>query len=104
MSYIHKFKKPFEYEGETYDEMEFDFDALTGKDMLKIDSEMQMTTVNSTVPEFSQAYQAKLAARAAGIGSDVIEALPAHEFGVITRRARLFLLLGSAGAATSKGD
>ena len=31
--YIHKFKKPFEYEGKRYETLSFNFNRLVGRDM-----------------------------------------------------------------------
>lgn len=49
--YVHKFRKPFSYLGKTYENLAFDFESLTGKDMLSIGQELQMLRVNfSTTP------------------------------------------------------
>lgn len=40
--YTHTFKKPFEYAGETYTTLTFDFEKMTGRDMVSIETEMQM--------------------------------------------------------------
>lgn len=39
--YTHTFKKPFEYAGETYTTLTFDFEKMTGRDMVSIETEMQ---------------------------------------------------------------
>lgn len=90
--YTHKFKKPFEYENKTYTELEFDFESLTGRDMVSIETEMQMNNEYALAPEISRNFQAKLAAKAAGIGGDVMDAMPIKEFNRITNAARDFLL------------
>lgn len=93
-SYIHKFKKPFEYEGKAYTELEFDFNRLTGKDMIAIDKEMQANEEYVLAAELSKSFQCKMAAKAAKtkISSDVIEAMPLFDFNKITNAARAFLL------------
>ncbi|MBE6012083.1 MAG: phage tail assembly protein [Lachnospiraceae bacterium] len=93
-SYIHKFKKPFEYEGKIYTEIEFDFERLTGKDMIAIDREIQANNEYVLAAELSKSFQCKMAAKAAKtkIGSDVIEAMPLFDFNKITNAARAFLL------------
>lgn len=43
-------------------------------------------------PEVSRSFQAKMAAKAAGIGSDVLDAMPIKDFNRITNAARSFLI------------
>lgn len=90
--YTHKFKRPFEYSGATYTELTFNFERLTGRDMVAIETEMQMNNEYALSPEISRNFQSKLAARAAGIGSDVLDAMPLPDFNRITNAARDFLL------------
>lgn len=90
--YTHVFKKPFEYEGRTYEELTFDFGHLKGRDMVAIENEMQGASEYALAPEISTSFQSKMAARAAGIGSDVLEAMPLKDFNKITGAARRFLL------------
>lgn len=90
--YTHTFKKPFEYEGRTYEELTFDFGRLKGRDMVAIENEMQGMSEYALAPEISTSFQSKMAARAAGIGSDVLEAMPLKDFNKITGAARRFLL------------
>ena len=56
------------------------------------ETEMQMNNEYALSPEISRNFQSKLAARAAGIGSDVLDAMPLPEFNRITNAARDFLL------------
>ena len=90
--YTHKFKAPFEYEDMTYEELTFNFERLTGRDMVAIETEMQMNNEYALAPEISRNFQSKMAARAAGIGSDVLDAMPLPDFNRITNAARDFLL------------
>lgn len=90
--YTHKFMRPFEYSGTTYTELTFNFERLTGRDMVSIETEMQMNNEYALAPEISRNFQSKMAAKAAGIGSDVLEAMPLPEFNRITNAARDFLL------------
>lgn len=90
--YKHTFAKPFEYEGKTYQELTFDFGRLKGRDMVAIENEMQSMSEYALAPEISTSFQSKMAARAAGIGSDVLEAMPLKDFNKITGAARRFLL------------
>ena len=43
-------------------------------------------------PEISTAYMVKLAARAAGVGSDMVENLPVRDFIAVKNMARDFLI------------
>ena len=90
--YTHVFKKPFEYEGKTYTELTFNFERLSGRDMVSIETEMQMNNEYCLAPEVSRSFQAKMAAKAAGIGSDVLDAMPIKDFNRITNAARSFLI------------
>ena len=90
--YTHVFAKPFEYSGATYTELTFDFERLTGRDMVSIETEMQMNNEYALAPEISRNFQSKMAAKAAGIGSDVLDAMPIKDFNRITNAARDFLL------------
>lgn len=90
--YTHTLKKPFTYEGKTYEKMTFNFERLTGRDMVSIEAEMQAKNEFALAPEISRIFQAKMAAKATGIGDDVIKALPIKDFNKITNAARNFLI------------
>lgn len=91
-AYTHTFKKPFTYEDKTYEKVTFDFERLTGHDMVSIEAEMQANSEYALAPEISRSFQAKMAAKAAGIGSDTLEAMPIKDFNKITNAARDFLI------------
>jgi len=90
--YTHTFKKPFEYGGKIYTDLSFNFEHLTGRDMVSIETEMQMNNEYALAPEISRSFQAKMAARAAGIGGDVMDGMPLKDFNKITNAARDFLI------------
>lgn len=90
--YEHIFRRPFDYEGKTYKQLTFDFEHLTGHDIINTDAEMAANGRYALSPEISRDFQAKLSARAAGIESDAIEAMNAADFLKITNSARNFLL------------
>lgn len=93
--YVHKFKKPFEYEGKKFETLNFYFDKLTGKDMLSIEREMQSQNEYALAPEISRGFQCRMAAKAGNIGADAIESMPLADFNKITNACRDFLI--SAG-------
>jgi len=92
--YTHKFKKPFEYQGKTYNELTFDWGKLTGKDGLAIENELQQLGKPVIVPQFSGEYLVRLAARACTvpIGSDAFETMKLADYNKIRSAARSFLL------------
>ena len=73
--YTHTFKKPFEYAGETYTTMTFDFEKMTGRDMVSIETEMQMNNEYCLAPEVSRVFR-RNGGKGRGIGSDVLDAMP----------------------------
>lgn len=89
--YIHQFKKPFTYEGKTYETMTFDFNKLTGRDMINFNNEMTMNNEVMMAAEISVGFQSRMAAKASGIGLDVLERMQIKDFNNIIMRARLFL-------------
>ena len=90
--YTHKFRKPFEYENTKYTTMTFDFEKLTGRDMINIENEMQANNEYALDPLVSRNFQSKMASKAAGIGNDALEAMPLVEFNRITNATRSFLI------------
>lgn len=90
--YVHKFSKPFKYENKTFETLNFYFERLTGRDMIAIENEMQAMQEYALAPELSCNFQGKMAAKAAGIGSDILESMPINEFNKITNAARDFLI------------
>ena len=91
-TYIHTFKRPFEYEGNKYTSINFYFGKLTGREMLKIESEMQASNEYAIDPLLSRNFLSKMASKASGIPSDVLEAMPLQDFNKITNAARNFLI------------
>lgn len=92
LNYTHVFKKPFEFEGKIYDKLTFDFESLLGADMIAVENEMAAVGEYVLSPEISTSFMSKLAARAAGVGSDLIENLPICDFGKIKNKSRNFLV------------
>jgi len=90
--YVHNFKKPFKYEGNTYTSITFRFNELQGKDMIAIENEMTAQNEIVFAPEISASFLCRMAAKAGGIGSDVIEAMPIGDFSKIKNAARNFLI------------
>ena len=100
-AYTHIFRKPFSYEGRTYEELTFDWESLTGNDSLAIENEVVARGKTLVVPAYTGEYLVGMAARACTersedgrrvIGTDVIRAMPLGDFQKICNRARNFLL------------
>ena len=94
-AYVHKFQKPYTYEDKTYKELEFEFEKLKGNDLVAVENEMAAVGEFVISPEISTSFLYRLAARAAGVGSDVISSLPIRDFNKIKNKSRDFLI--SAG-------
>ena len=89
-----KFKKPFTYESVEYDELQFDFESLTGKDSLEVEAELARRGTQVAVPAFSGEYIIRIAARActAPIGYDAMLMMSLRDYNKIRSRARNFLM------------
>lgn len=90
--YTHFFATPFTYGENTYEKMTFNFGKLTGSDCLAIEAELQMLGKALIVPEISGEFLVRMAAKAAGIGADVLMAMPLYDYNRIRGKARSFLL------------
>ena len=94
---VYTFSKPVLFEGETYDSITLDFDRLNGDDILSCDrqyrNEQKGQVGVSLAPEMEKAYQAYIAAKAAGVHVGLIRAASGRDFTRLTLRARNFLLL-----------
>lgn len=94
MSYTHKFKKPFEFEGKTYTTLTFDWGNLTGRDALAIENELQSLGKAVIVPQFSGEYLIRMAAKACEqpIAADAFEFMGLGDYNKIRAEARSFLI------------
>ena len=78
--------RPYTYEDKTYKKFVFDFEGLIGEDLVDIETETS--------------FLYRLAAKAAGVGSDVILHLPIREFGKVKNKAQSFLVSTGYGEKT----
>ena len=88
--YTHTFKKPVEVDGQKLDKIEFDFDKLSGQDMINIEAEIG---VREVFQQNSVEFCAGVAARAGDIAADTLAELPLKDFNRITNAAKLFLVM-----------
>ena len=93
--FTHIFPEPWEYMGETYKELSFDFWSLSGQDCLDITHELLTRGITVVAPEFSQDYQINYAARACTekLPADALLAMPAKSFQKIVGAARNFIII-----------
>lgn len=92
--YTHTFKKPFTYEGKTYESLTFDFSNLTGEDAIAAQDELDRARKAAIVPAANIVYLSTIAARACTVplAVNVLRAMPLRDFNRITGKARAFLL------------
>lgn len=99
-AYVHEFTKPYIFEEKTYTRLVFDFEKLIGDDLVAIENEMAAVGEYALSPEISTSFLYRLAAKAAGVGSDVILHLPIREFGKVKNKAQSFLVSTGYGEKT----
>lgn len=87
----YKLKKSFEYEGKIYEEFNFNFEKLTGNDMIEIEGEMRDQGIFILSPENDTAFLSAIAARACNVHPAVIKALPMTDFLAVKRLTVRFL-------------
>lgn len=91
-AYVHVFTKPYVYEDKTYTKLVFDYEKMIGDDLVAVENEMAAVGEYALSPEISTSFLYRLAARAAGVASDVIVHLPIRDFGKIKNKSRDFLI------------
>lgn len=87
----HKFSKPYSFDGDSFEKIDLDLDALTGDDMLTAEREFTAAGGFGAMMETSKGYLAILAAKAAKVPAEFINGLPAKEFSKITLAVQTFL-------------
>ena len=92
--YVHRFRKPIEYEGTRISELRIDFEKLTGRDGLAIENEMLRAGKPVVAPAFNGEYLIRMAARGSDpkIGADAFEIMSLSDYNKIRNEARSFLL------------
>lgn len=92
-----EFSHPIKYKDNDITSLDFDFESLTGRDL--IDTEETLKKLGYTVAawEYSRTFLLYVAAKSAHIPADVLKDLPAADFTKIINEALSFL----AGAASS---
>lgn len=92
-----KFKKLFEFEGETHNGITLNIDSLTGSQVLEAERRYLMLrpeNAGNPAKEFSKEYQMIVASIASGKPIEFFRALPFHELTKITVAVQNFLISG----------
>lgn len=88
-----KLAKVITYDGEEIKELNLDFDSLTGQDLLNAEKEAIALNKNTApIKEFDKGYLSIVAAKAAGISTDIMPLLGAKDFTKVTVQTQNFLL------------
>lgn len=90
-----KLAKEITYDGEKVTQINLDFDALTGKDLLAAEKELKVQNtgaISSPVKEFDKEYLAIVGAKAVGMPTDFIYLLGAKDFTKLTLLVQGFLM------------
>ncbi len=101
-NYTHVFVKPFEWQGERYEQLSFDWENLSGRDCILVETAARRRNAAPTLHanDYPIAYLEELAVRACTernekgrhvLGTDAFDAMPAQDCLRICRQARAFL-------------
>ncbi len=97
--YFHQLKRAIDYNGVVFDSIHFDFEAMNGSDLLKVEEEMARKNKISVGVELSKVNQYLLAVCGANqckeengfvMTSDLLEQLPMSDFNAICNATRRF--------------
>ncbi len=87
-----KFKKPFEFEGKTFEKIEMDLDNLRGSDILEAHRQFTAAGHFSAMAATDPNFCLRLAATASSQPLEFFEQLPAPEFVKANQTVSNFLL------------
>jgi len=88
-----EFNPPYEYEGKKYEKLTFNFAKLKGRDYMEVKREMNDNgEFMAMSASHEDGFLYRFAAKAAGIGSDVLLDMPGNRFNEIVTAAKHFLI------------
>ena len=92
-TYVHKFSSPISYDGETFEELTFDFGKLTGGDSLAVEAELAGLNKPVIVRSIDSQYLIRICARACKekVACDIFSRMPLRDYTKITNAAKRFL-------------
>lgn len=97
---VHRFSRPLQWEGRTYESLTFQWDTLTGVDHMEIETGLLMRGKTLVVPEYTSDYLCGMAVRACterdekgnrALTEMALKTLPLGDFLDICGEARSFL-------------
>ncbi|MCD8355862.1 MAG: hypothetical protein LUE11_04745 [Clostridia bacterium] len=88
-----KLEEPFEWCGVKYDEINMDFQHMTGENIEALEEELTALGIDTSQPISNKKYQRYLAARASGVPADMLPKLPIDIYYQITTAAQRFLVV-----------
>lgn len=91
--FTHKLSKPIEYEGKKFDEINFDFDALTGGDSLDVENELSSKGHFIFLKTSDSEYLVRMCARACtndGVDVGFFRILPVKDYNKIMNSVKRF--------------
>lgn len=86
------FSKPYEFEGETYEDIEFDLDSLKGSDISAVKRTFSNAGGYSPVPATDSDFCALILARVTKKPVEFFTEMPAKDYCALTQRVSNFLL------------
>ena len=89
----HIFSKEYEFEGQTFTELEFDLESLTGRDVSAAKREWSRSGNYAPLMTADMDFCVFLAAKAAKKPIEFMEGLPAKDFCAIGQQVAGFLLV-----------
>ena len=89
---IHVFEKPFEFEGKTYEQIEFDLEGLKGSDISAAKKRFAKEGNFAALPAMDSDFCAILLARMCKLPDEFFAELPAREFCAVTQKVANFLM------------
>ncbi|WP_052646731.1 hypothetical protein [Paenibacillus terrae] len=90
--YTLKFSEPWDFEGEKYTELKFDFNKINGRKLIALTKRLDLEDMKTPVKAMSMEYQAAVCAEAASVPMDLILELPGNYFSKAAVMAQGFLL------------
>jgi len=86
------FSKPFEFEGKTYEFIEYDLNGLKGSDIAKVKREFNKAGNFSVIPAMDSEFCALILAKVAKLPLEFFNELPAKDYCSLTQEVGNFLM------------
>jgi hypothetical protein len=89
---VYEFDKPYEFEGKTYNKLEFDLEGMTGADFAAAKRAFAKSGSFAAVPTADSEFCAVLLARLVKQPIEFFEGLPVKDYCALTQSVSNFLL------------